>query len=73
MDFALSSVVNANIRNVFMIMNEGRIKSVFDHLGGGREWGLDSIGSYQYISFYQDILRRILVALKYGSIIKPVF
>ena len=57
-DFALSSVVNANIRNVFMIMNEGRIKSVFDHLGGGREWGLDSIGSYQYISFYQDILRR---------------
>lgn len=58
MDFALSSVVNANIRNVFMIMNEGRIKSVFDHLGGGREWGLDSIGSYQYISFYQDILRR---------------
>ena len=58
MDFALSSVVNANIRNVFMFMNEGRIKSVFDHLGGGREWGLDSIGSYQYISFYQDILRR---------------
>ena len=58
MDFALSSVVNANIRNVFMIMNEGRIKSVFDNLGGGREWGLDSIGSYQYISFYQDILRR---------------
>ena len=32
MDFALSSVVNANIRNVFMIMNEGRIKSVFDQL-----------------------------------------
>ncbi|MCP0886316.1 glucose-1-phosphate adenylyltransferase subunit GlgD [Ligilactobacillus sp. WILCCON 0076] len=58
MDFALSSVVNANIKNVFMIMNEGRIKSIFDHLGGGREWGLDSIGSYQYTSFYQDILRR---------------
>lgn len=58
MDFALSSAVNANIRTVYMILNEGRVKSVFDHLGGGREWGLDSIGSYQYLGFYQDILRK---------------
>lgn len=58
MDFALSSAVNANIRTVYTILNEGRVKSVFDHLGGGREWGLDSIGSYQYLSFYQDILRK---------------
>lgn len=58
MDFALSSAVNANIRTVYMILNEGRFKSVFDHLGGSREWGLDSIGSYQYLGFYQDILRK---------------
>ncbi|KRL86133.1 glucose-1-phosphate adenylyltransferase [Ligilactobacillus apodemi DSM 16634 = JCM 16172] len=58
MDFALSSAVNANIRTVYMILNEGRVKSVFDHVGGGREWGLDSIGSYQYLGFYQDILRK---------------
>ncbi|WP_281165722.1 glucose-1-phosphate adenylyltransferase subunit GlgD [Liquorilactobacillus sicerae] len=58
LDFALSSVANANIRSVFMIVNEGRIKSIFDHLGGGREWGLDSIGSYQYISFYQDFVHK---------------
>mgnify|MGYP002094115046 FL=1 len=53
MDFAISSAANANIRTVYIILNEGRVKSVFDHLGGGREWGLDSIGS-----FYQDILRK---------------
>lgn len=58
MDFAISSAANANIRTVYIILNEGRVKSVFDHLGGGREWGLDSIGSYQYLSFYQDILRQ---------------
>ena len=58
MDFAISSAANANIRTVYVILNEGRVKSVFDHLGGGREWGLDSIGSYQYLSFYQDILRK---------------
>ncbi|MFT9452166.1 glucose-1-phosphate adenylyltransferase subunit GlgD [Liquorilactobacillus ghanensis] len=57
-DFALSSVVNANVRSVFMLVNEGRVKSIFDHLGGGREWGLDSIGSYQYFSFYQDMVRK---------------
>lgn len=57
-DFALSSVANANIRSVFMLVNEGRVKSIFDHLGGGREWGLDSIGSYQYFSFYQDMVRK---------------
>ena len=53
MDFAISSAANANIRTVYIILNEGRVKSVFDHLGGGREWGLDSIGSY-----HQDILRK---------------
>jgi glucose-1-phosphate adenylyltransferase len=58
LDFALSSVANAQIRSVFMITNEGRVKSIFDHLGGGREWGLDSIGSYQYVSFYQDFVRK---------------
>ncbi|KRN89990.1 glucose-1-phosphate adenylyltransferase subunit GlgD [Ligilactobacillus ceti] len=65
MDFALSSVVNANIRTLLMILNERKIKSVFDHLGGSREWGLDSIGSYQYVNFYQDILRKKAEGKKY--------
>ena len=53
-DFELSSVVNAGIRNVQLIEDEDKVRSVFDHLGGGREWGLDAIGSYQYVNYFQD-------------------
>ena len=53
-DFELSSVVNAGIRNVQLIEDEDKVRSVFDHLGGGREWGLDAIGSYQYVNHFQD-------------------
>lgn len=60
MDFALSNVVNANIRRVYVILNEGKVKSLLDHLGGGREWGLDSVGSYQYLSFFGDIVQKKL-------------
>ena len=31
MDFALSNVVNANIRRVYVILNEGKLKSLLDH------------------------------------------
>lgn len=53
-DFELSSVVNAGIRNVQLVEDENKLRSLFDHLGGGREWGLDSIGSYQYVDYFQD-------------------
>ncbi len=65
MDFALSSIVNANIRNIFLVVNQAKLKSYFDHLGGGREWGLDSIGSYRYINFSQDLVRQKVEGQKY--------
>ena len=35
LDFNLSSIENANIKQVYMIFNEGETQSVFDHIGGG--------------------------------------
>lgn len=58
MDFPLSSIVNAGINNVYALINQEKVRSYFDHLGGGKEWGLDTIGSYQYIDFYQKIIQR---------------
>ncbi|WP_253284880.1 sugar phosphate nucleotidyltransferase [Lactobacillus johnsonii] len=37
MDFPLSSIVNAGINNVYTLINEGKVRSYFDHLGGGKE------------------------------------
>ena len=37
-DFNLSNVANANIKQLFMVFNEGDTRSVFDHIGGGKEW-----------------------------------
>lgn len=58
MDFPLSSIVNANIRSVYTLVNEGKVKSFLDHLGGSKEWGLDTIGSYQYMDFYQKLMEK---------------
>ncbi|MDH5099940.1 glucose-1-phosphate adenylyltransferase subunit GlgD [Lactobacillus kefiranofaciens] len=58
MDFPLSSIVNAGINNVYALINQEKVRSYFDHLGGGKEWGLDTIGSYDYIDFYQKIIQR---------------
>ena len=58
MDFPLSSIVNANIREIFMMVNQDKIQSYLDHLGGGKEWSLDTIGSYLEINFAQEILRK---------------
>lgn len=57
-DFPLSSIVNANIRTVFMIFNEGETRSVFDHIGGGKEWNLDGVQNRYFIHFYQDSLKK---------------
>ncbi|GAB2538928.1 glucose-1-phosphate adenylyltransferase subunit GlgD [Gracilibacillus alcaliphilus] len=56
-DFPLSSIVNANVNTVFMIFNEGETQSVFDHIGGGKEWNLDGIHNRFFIHLYQDFLK----------------
>lgn len=56
MDFALSSIVNAGINNVYTLINQEKVRSYLDHLGGGKEWGLDTIGSYEYLDFYQKLM-----------------
>ncbi len=57
-DFNLSNAINANIKSVYMVFNQGTTKSVFDHIGGGREWHLDSVDSRFFIHFYQDFLKK---------------
>ena len=57
-DFNLSNVANANIASVFMVFNEGETRSVFDHIGGGREWNLDGVKNRFFIHIYQDYIRR---------------
>lgn len=56
-DFPLSSIVNANINTVYMIFNEGETQSVFDHIGGGKEWNLDGVHHRFFIHLYQDFLK----------------
>lgn len=58
MDFALSSIVNADINHVYTLISQEKVHSYLDHLGGGKEWGLDTIGSYEYLDFYQNLMRR---------------
>lgn len=43
LDFQLSNIVNANIQSLFLLMNHDDMQSVFDHINGGKEWGLDSL------------------------------
>ncbi|KAF1304766.1 MULTISPECIES: glucose-1-phosphate adenylyltransferase subunit GlgD [Enterococcus] len=57
-DFNLSSIVNANINTVFMVFNEGETQSVFDHIGGGKEWNLDGVQNRFFIHVYQEFLKR---------------
>lgn len=57
-DFNLSSIVNANINTVFMVFNEGETQSVFDHIGGGREWDLDNLSKRFFIYVYQDFIKQ---------------
>ncbi|MGX6977786.1 glucose-1-phosphate adenylyltransferase subunit GlgD [Vagococcus elongatus] len=57
-DFPLSSIVNASINTIFMIFNEDETQSVFDHLGGGKEWNLDAIQHHYFIHLYQEFLKK---------------
>ncbi|MGN1406836.1 sugar phosphate nucleotidyltransferase, partial [Lactobacillus sp.] len=58
MDFALSSIVNAGINHVYTLISQEKVRSYLDHLGGGKEWGLDTIGAYEYLDFYQNLMQR---------------
>lgn len=57
-DFNLSNIANANIKSLFMVFNEGETSSVFDHIGGGKEWNLDGIQNRFFVHTYQDFIRK---------------
>lgn len=58
MDFSLSNLVNANIQSIYMVFSEAKMQSLFDHIGGGREWHLNSILSHYFMAFQEDIERK---------------
>ena len=64
-DFPLSAISNAGINNVFMVFNQGETQSVFDHIGGGKEWGLDSLSSHMFVYMAQDFEQRKEAGLPY--------
>lgn len=51
-DFQLSSLANAGIRSVYGIFRGHNIRSVFDHIRSGREWGLNTLLSHYFLGFY---------------------
>jgi glucose-1-phosphate adenylyltransferase len=57
-DFPLSSLSNANVKNVIMVFNQGETQSVFDHIRSGKEWGLDSLSSHMFVYIQQDFERQ---------------
>lgn len=58
MDFPLSSIVNAGVNSVYTLINQEKVRSYLDHLGDSKEWGLDTIGSYEYLDFYQKLMQK---------------
>lgn len=57
-DFQLSNIANANIRSLFSVFNEGETQSVFDHIGGGKEWNLDALQNHSFTYFYQNFEKK---------------
>lgn len=53
-DFQLSSIANAGIRSVYGIFRGHNIRSVFDHIRSGREWGLNTLLSHYFLGFYNS-------------------
>ncbi|MFS1663882.1 glucose-1-phosphate adenylyltransferase subunit GlgD [Streptococcus sp. zg-JUN1979] len=51
-DFQLSSLANAGIKSVYGIFRGQNIRSVFDHIRSGREWGLNTLLSHYFLGFY---------------------
>lgn len=73
-DFQLSSIANAGIRSVYGIFRGQNIRSIFDHIRSGREWGLNTLLSHYFLGFYntsdesqvadEDYYAQILTYLK---------
>ncbi|WP_159549078.1 glucose-1-phosphate adenylyltransferase subunit GlgD [Streptococcus halichoeri] len=53
-DFHLSSLANAGVRNIYGIFRGENIRSVFDHVRSGREWGLNTLLSHSFLGFYRS-------------------
>ncbi|MDR2833094.1 MAG: glucose-1-phosphate adenylyltransferase subunit GlgD [Streptococcaceae bacterium] len=53
-DFQLSAVANAGIMDIYSIYHTNQIQSVFDHIGSGREWGMDSLLHHYFLSVYEE-------------------
>ncbi|MBM7643501.1 glucose-1-phosphate adenylyltransferase subunit GlgD [Streptococcus loxodontisalivarius] len=51
-DFQLSSLANAGIRSIYGIFRGQNIRSIFDHIRSGREWGLNTLLSHYFLGFY---------------------
>lgn len=51
-DFHLSNLANAGVRSIYGIFRTENIRSVFDHVRSGREWGLNSLLSHYFLGFY---------------------
>ncbi len=54
LDFQLSSLANAGIRSVYGIFRGQNIRSIFDHIRSGREWGLNTLLSHYFLGFYEN-------------------
>lgn len=73
-DFPLSTLGNAGIKNIYGIFRSQNIRSVLDHVRSGREWGLNSLLSQYFLGFYntqddqkeadKDYYEQILTYLK---------
>ncbi|MGT2949316.1 glucose-1-phosphate adenylyltransferase subunit GlgD [Streptococcus devriesei] len=51
-DFQLSNLANAGIRSIYGIFRGQNIRSIFDHIRSGREWGLNTLLSHYFLGFY---------------------
>lgn len=60
-DFALSNMVNSGVRNVGIITSH-KYRALIDHLGAGKEWGLDrkSDGLFYLPSATPSVFRKTL-------------
>lgn len=65
MDFALSSLVNANVRDIYMLINQDKLQSFLGHIGSGKEWGLDSMDSYMHIGTMQNLMNERITGEPY--------
>lgn len=64
-DFQLSNLANAGVRSVYGIFRGQNIRSIFDHIRSGREWGLNTLLSHYYLGFYNTSEGNIIADTSY--------